>query len=176
MEIINNTKEKISEMFNLESSTLNIGISNTLTQKYLLPYIKSFHEKYPNIIINIYTDTTKYLIKELKNGTIDLIISKFPQNNDLDLEYITLGKTKYIFTCNKDYIDLTNYSFETYEEFKLYSLSPKIGTEKFDSNISISEWEERWEFFYLLQEWTDFAYYLQIFQGSSIHIPFSSSC
>ena len=38
--IIDNAEEKIDEMINLESGTLNIGINNTLTQKYLLPYIK----------------------------------------------------------------------------------------------------------------------------------------
>ena len=108
LNLLNESEKEISEYKKIDKGTIKIGISTTLTRRYLLKYIKDFHEKYPNVVINIYTDPTKDLIKELKNGTIDLIISKFPQNKDLDLEYITLGKTKYIFTCNKDYIELTN--------------------------------------------------------------------
>lgn len=74
----------------------------------MLKYIKKFHETYPNIVIDIYTDATKDLIKQLKNGVIDIIISKFPQNRDNDLEYIYLDKTKYIFVANEEYSFLSN--------------------------------------------------------------------
>ena len=77
--------------------------------------------KYPNIIVDIHTDPTKELINKLKNGQIDLIISKFPQNIDYDLEYIKLGKTKYIFVANKKYYDLTNKKINV-EELKNYPI------------------------------------------------------
>lgn len=108
LNLITESEKEISEYKSLDKGTIKIGISTTLTRRYLLKYIKEFHEKYPNIVIDIYTDPTKDLIKQLKSGVIDIIISKFPQNNDLDLEYISLGKTKYIFTCNKDYPELLN--------------------------------------------------------------------
>lgn len=108
LNLLNESEKEISKYKSIDKGTIKIGISTTLTRRYLLKYIKEFHEKYPNVVINIYTDPTKDLIKQLKNGTIDLIISKFPQNKDLDLEYITLGKTKYIFTGNKDYKHLAN--------------------------------------------------------------------
>ena len=53
IEIIDNAEQKLLEMLNLDYGFLNIGISNTLTQKYLLPYIEKFYEKYPNINIKI---------------------------------------------------------------------------------------------------------------------------
>lgn len=108
LNLLNEAEKEISRYKSLDKGTIKIGISTTLTRKYLLSYIKKFHETYPNIVIDIYTDATKDLIKELKNGIIDIIISKFPQNKDYDLEYICLGKTKYIFVSNEKYSYLAN--------------------------------------------------------------------
>lgn len=70
---------------------------------YIFKYIEKFHQKYPNIIIDIYTDPTKTLIQKLKTGEIDIIINKFPFNIDKDLAYISLGQSNYIFVANKNY-------------------------------------------------------------------------
>lgn len=104
--LLNNVEEKINELNN--SGTITIGISTSLTRKFLLKYIKEFHEIYPNIVLNINTDATKDLIKQLKNGMIDLIISKFPKNTDLELNYSKLGTTKYIFACSDRYKKIIN--------------------------------------------------------------------
>lgn len=108
LNLLNESEKEISKYKSINKGTIKIGISTTLARKYLLNYIKKFHETYPNIVIDIYTDATKDLIKQLKNGVIDIIISKFPQNKDNDLDYIYLGKTKYIFVTNKDYLHLTH--------------------------------------------------------------------
>lgn len=139
---INNT---IEEFTSLNAGTIKIGISTTLMRKYLLKYIELFHSKYPNIIVDIYTDPTKELITKLKNGSIDLIIGKFPHNLDKDLNYDQLGKTKYIFIANKKYFNLENstiYSKEL-ENYPIllqeYPSNSRISAEKYfeDNNISI---------------------------------------
>lgn len=103
LNLLSESEKEISKYKSLNKGTIKIGISTTLARKYLLKYIKKFHETYPNIVIDIYTDATKDLIKQLKNGVIDIIISKFPQNRDNDLDYIYLDKTKYIFVANEEY-------------------------------------------------------------------------
>ena len=108
LNLLSESEKEISKYKSLNKGTIKIGISTTLARKYLLKYIKKFHETYPNIVIDIYTDATKDLIKQLKNGVIDIIISKFPQNRDNDLNYIYLGKTKYIFVANEEYSFLSN--------------------------------------------------------------------
>lgn len=90
------------------NGTIKIGVSTTLTRKYLLKYIDSFHALYPNVIINITNAPTKELIKQLKNGVIDILVCKHPRNLDLDLNYIKLGETKYIFVTNNKYSELLN--------------------------------------------------------------------
>lgn len=106
--LLDETNQMIKDFTQFNTGTIKIGISTTLMKKYLLKYIEVFHNNYPNIIIDIYTDPTKELIKKLKNGTIDLIIGKFPDSFDNDLNYYELGKSKYIFIANKKYFDLEN--------------------------------------------------------------------
>ena len=106
--LLDESEKEISEYKNMDKGTIRIGISTSLTRKYLLKYIKEFHKLYPNIVINIATDPTKDLITQLKNGIIDIIISKFPDNEDKDLSYMKLGETKYIFVTNEKYEELIN--------------------------------------------------------------------
>ena len=67
LNLLSESEKEISKYKSLNKGTIKIGISTTLARKYLLKYIKKFHETYPNIVIYIYTDSKKYLIKQLKN-------------------------------------------------------------------------------------------------------------
>ena len=78
---------KINDYTKLNIGTIKIGISTSLMKKYLLKYIELFHNKYPDIVVDIYTDPTKDLITKLKNGMIDFIIGKFPITFDKELNY-----------------------------------------------------------------------------------------
>ena len=53
MEYIQNAESKFTDLINLETGTIKIGISTTLTKEFLLPFIEIFHSKYPNINIEI---------------------------------------------------------------------------------------------------------------------------
>lgn len=106
--LLDEAQKEISEHKTMNKGTIRIGISTSLTRKFLLNHIEKFHELYPNIVIDIITDPTKNLITQLKNGVIDIIISKFPDDRDMDLEYIKLGETKYIFAANEKYKYLLN--------------------------------------------------------------------
>lgn len=106
--LLDESEKQISEYKSMNKGTIKIGISTSLTRKYLIKHIEKFHKIYPNIIINISTDPTKDLIKQLKNGIIDLIICKFPNFDDLELNYTKLGETKYIFIADENYKELSN--------------------------------------------------------------------
>lgn len=106
IEIIENAEEKINEMLNLESGILNIGISNTLTQQYLLPYIKDFNQKYPKVKIKIHTNPTFELITKARNGLVDFIILNLPFNIPKDFEKQDLKEIHDCFVANKNYSEL----------------------------------------------------------------------
>ncbi len=142
--LLDETNSMIKEFTNLNTGTIKIGISTTLMRKYLLKYVEAFHNNYPNIVVDIYTDPTKELITKLKNGMIDLVIGKFPDNFDKDLNYYELDKTKYIFIANKNYFDLKNSTLNPrdLEKYPIllqeYPSNSRISAEKYFKNNNIS--------------------------------------
>lgn len=94
---ITNAENEFSNLINLNTGSIRIGVSTTITEKYLLPFLKKFHELYPNIIIHMYTDISNELLDKLKNGSIDLAIVHVI-NKDYGYD-IALNKIKKIHNC-----------------------------------------------------------------------------
>ncbi len=108
IESFNNAESKFTDLINLESGSIKIGISATLTKEFLLPYLKEFHILYPKIDIQIITDLTSDMIPKLKNGLIDIIIfNNGGTNFGEDIKVINCKKIQDTFVVNEDYIDLT---------------------------------------------------------------------
>ena len=121
MNYINNAENKFKEMINLETGTIRIGISLTLTKEVLLPYLEIFHKKYPKIQVQINTSVAKNLIEDLRKGNIDIIIANLPPKIDNDLEVIKLKEVHDCFIVNKEYKELINKKINL-EELNNYPL------------------------------------------------------
>jgi DNA-binding transcriptional LysR family regulator len=121
MNFINNAENKFKDLINLETGTIRIGISQTLTKQFLLPYLEIFHKTYPKIQVQINTSISKNSIEDLRKGDIDLIISNLPLKIDADLEVIKVKEIQDCFIVNKDYLDLTKRKI-TLEELNNYPL------------------------------------------------------
>lgn len=143
--LLDEANSKIKEFTELHTGKLKIGISTTLMRKYLLKYVEIFHNNYPNIVVDIYTDPTKELIEKLKSGRVDLVIGKFPEKKDKDLNYYELDKTRYIFVANKHYFNLKNTKLNSkdLEKYPIllqeYPANSRISVEKYfeTNNVSI---------------------------------------
>lgn len=103
--IFDNVENEIKNYKDNNCGNIRIGISTTLVRLYLIDYINVFHKKYPNVKIEINTDTTKENIKLLENGLLDLIICKLPDSLDKDLNFMKIGETSYEFISNKELYD-----------------------------------------------------------------------
>ena len=138
MTIINNAENKFKDLINLETGTIRIGISQTLTKQFLLPYLKIFHETYPKIQVQINTSTTNNAILDLRKGDIDLIISNLPPKIDSDLEVIKVKEIQDCFIVNKDYINLTQrkISLEELNNYPLILQPQNNNTRKFLDNYT----------------------------------------
>lgn len=99
--ILNNVENEIRNYKDNNCGTIRIGISTSLV-RLIMEYINSFYKKYPNVKIEINTNTTKDNIKLLQNGLLDLIICKLPDNIDNDLNFTKIGDTSYEFVANKE--------------------------------------------------------------------------
>lgn len=109
VDTINNGQNAISNLKNLESGTIRIGVSTTICRYILMPYLEKFHEIYPNIDIYINNNISDNLIKELRKGNLDILIIFSPLSENKDLKIIPFTQVQDIFICNKKYYDLVNY-------------------------------------------------------------------
>jgi len=109
IEYISNAENKFTELINLETGCIKIGISSTLTKEFLLPYLKEFHRLYPKIDIQIMTNISSELFPKLRNGLIDIIILNLNDKNyGQDINIIKCKKITDCFVANKTYNDLIN--------------------------------------------------------------------
>ena len=58
LNLILDAESDLEDAKNSHSATIKIGISTTLVKEYLIDYIEKYHDKYPNIIFDIHTDST----------------------------------------------------------------------------------------------------------------------
>lgn len=138
IEYINNAENKFNDLINLEVGTIKIGVSQTLTKYFLMPYLEKFNTLHPKIDIQIYTDLTKDLIKKLKDGLIDLIILNLPYPKE---EEITIKKCKSItdsFVANKNFKDLIDkeISIKDLNNYPLILQLKKATTRTFIDNFA----------------------------------------
>ena len=122
MEYINSAENKFSDLINLETGVIKIGVNSTLTKEFLLPYLEIFNKSYPKIDIQITNGITSHLINELKNGLIDIVflnLNNKDYGNDIDI--IKCKKIHDIFIASKKYSKL-NDKVISLNELKNYPL------------------------------------------------------
>lgn len=131
-----NGTNKFMSLKTLDYGFLNIGATTTISENYLMPYLKKFHDLYPNITINITNDLTDNLIKNLRNGNLDIVIMAIPKYSikDLKISYLTdlndvfVGGVKY---KNKKYNNLES----ILKEEILLQKKPSVTRNNFDDYI-----------------------------------------
>ncbi|MDV6377268.1 LysR family transcriptional regulator [Sporosarcina sp. GW1-11] len=82
LNLIDAGNEKLRELKNLSAGELKIGVGDTISRYYLLPYLEAFHTNYPSIRFKIINGTTMELIASLKSGEVDIAVCNFPVEDD----------------------------------------------------------------------------------------------
>ncbi len=139
MEYIYNAENKFKDLINLNTGTIKIGISSTLTKEFLTPYLEIFHSKYPKIDIQIVTNLSSELVPKLKNGLIDIIILNIVDEViDKDINIMECRKIQDCFVVNNTYKDLINkeLSLKDLNNYPLILQSKGSNTRKFLDNLA----------------------------------------
>ena len=139
IEYINNAESKFTDLINLETGCIKIGISTTLTKEFLLPYLEEFHSLYPKINIQIDTNLTSNLIPKLRNGLVDIVILNITDNDyDKDIEIVKCKKVTDCFVVNDKYKDLLNkeISIKDLNKYPLILQSKKSNTRIFLDDLA----------------------------------------
>ncbi len=146
----NNGINKFISLKKLEYGSIKIGASAVISEYILMDYIKEFSNMYPNIKISITNGLTEDLSKQLRDGTLDIIISSEIDDKDLlfnpllTLEDIFVGNETYKdreLDINKDKILIQKLPSETRKNFDKYikdnNIEPNIYMEIVSHNLLV---------------------------------------
>lgn len=129
LEEAKNAQNKFNSLIKLEEGKIHIGASATVTKHFLMPYIEKFHQLYPKISIEITNELTTNLVKELRNGYVDFLVTNLPMKEYQDLDIKVCAKLNDSFACSEKYLKNQNRIYELEDLIKY-----KIVTQKEPSN------------------------------------------
>lgn len=133
-------EEKIIEFNNLSAGELKIGVGDTIAKYFLLPYLETFHNSYPNIRLKIVNGTTLETIDLLKSGKVDLAICNLPID-DLTLKQELIIDIHDIFVCGEKFKRLISnpLTFEELTKLPLILLEPKSNSRKYIESFLLDQ-------------------------------------
>lgn len=140
MNLIKLGEEKILEFQNLAIGELKIGVGDTISKYFLVPFLEKFHNKYPNIKFKINNATTLELCELLKSGDIDIAICNLPIE-DPSIESKSCFEVGDIFICGEKFKHLSKESIEFNEicKYPLIFLEPNSNSRKYVEKFLLSK-------------------------------------
>lgn len=82
LSIITGVENQIVNQHELTEGELAIGAGDTLSQKYIMPYLVEFNKKYPHVTIKMVNRTSLEIIHLLKTGQIEIGFVNMPLADD----------------------------------------------------------------------------------------------
>lgn len=76
--LINRGEVQLLEAHSLKGGQLRIGSTDTICRYFLVPYLREFHRKYPQVYIKVTNGTSMKCVDLLENNQVDLIITNSP--------------------------------------------------------------------------------------------------
>ena len=140
MNLISRGESQLLDSGTLGLGQLHIGASDTICRYFLVPYLKEFHKKFPNVPIKVTNATSIQCVELLDQRKVDLIVTNFP-NTHLNHEHIqkTIANFHDVFVANPAYFHLTQkqITFEELKQLPIMMLSRQSTTSEFLHNLFI---------------------------------------
>ena len=100
----------------LNGGQLRIGASDTICRYYLVPYLKEFHEHFPNVHIKVTNATSARCVDLLENELVDIIVTNSPNPRMNAIRNVRKVKEFHdVFIANRNFNHLKNKRLEPEE-------------------------------------------------------------
>lgn len=107
MNLIKQGENQLLEANTLNGGQLRIGASDTICRYYLIPFLKQFHQKYPNVHIKVTNQTSIACAKLLDSGQVDFSITNYPNSGLSNTQNVRIIHEFYdVFVANEEYAAL----------------------------------------------------------------------
>lgn len=130
--ILDDIEASYFDLKNSSIGTVKICASTTVTTQCLIPIIKEYHEKYPDINISISNGTSAETIQTIKDGNGDIGLVSLP-TDDTDINLTaTVMHLHDIFVASNDFIELTKgvVDLGSLEDYPMVMLEANTSTRK----------------------------------------------
>lgn len=138
MNLIQRGENQLLDANTLGLGQLHIGASDTICRYFLVPYIKQFHKKFPNVPIKVTNATSLNCVDLLEQGKVDLIVTNYP-NSHMNNTYVqkTVASFTDVFIANPAYFNLKQQEipFSELKQYPILMLDRKSTTSEFLHNI-----------------------------------------
>ena len=138
MNLIARGESQLLDYGTLGLGQLHIGASDTICRYLLVPYLKKFHELFPNVPIKVTNATSIKCVELLDQRKVDLIVTNFP-NSHLNHTYVqkTICNFSDVFIANPKYFNLVDkvISFEELKQNPILMLDKNCTTSEFLHNL-----------------------------------------
>lgn len=140
MNLIGSGEKKLAEIKNLMTGELRIGVGDTISRHYLLPYLEKFHKLYSDIRLKIFNGTTIELCAMLKAGEIDLAVCNLPIE-DAAFEIKKCMDIHDIFVCGDMYRERLSkpVSLQEISQLQLILLESKSNSRQYVERYLLSK-------------------------------------
>lgn len=138
--LINTGEKKLVEVKNLMAGELRLGVGDTISRYYLLPYLERFHNLYRGIKLKVFNGTTLELCAMIKSGEIDIAVCNLPIEDEA-FEIIKCMDIHDIFVCGETYKDRLSkpLSLEEMSELPLILLETKSNSRQYVEKYLLSK-------------------------------------
>lgn len=138
MNLIQRGETQLLDSSLLGLGQLHIGASDTICRYFLVPYLKQFHKKFPNVPIKVTNATSLSCVDLLEKGKVDLIVTNYP-NSNLNHTYIqkTVCNFTDVFIANPAYFNLKQQelTLQDLQQYPILMLDRKSTTSEFLHNL-----------------------------------------
>lgn len=138
MSMIDLAENHFAEMKRLMSGSIRIGASDTLCRHFLLKHIKLFHQKYPEVNIQVTNRTSHETAALLRAGKVDIGFVNMPINeNDFDVSECMILQD--CFVAAPQYDDPCKLSIHDIIEHPLIMIESASNTRQFLDRFMLSQ-------------------------------------
>ncbi|WMC93529.1 LysR family transcriptional regulator [Kineothrix sp. MB12-C1] len=126
-------EKKVAQMLNLELGEVRIGASDMTLRFFLLPYLETFHERYPGIKVTVTNAPTPETLSYLQEGKIDFGVVSSPFDDQPGIRSVKAKEIEDIFVAGCKFIQYKNKMLDLKElEFlPIISLEKRTSTRSY---------------------------------------------
>ncbi|TCO75234.1 LysR family transcriptional regulator [Marinisporobacter balticus] len=131
---IKSGERSVGEIHSLKKGEVRIGASDTICKYYLLPFLKKFHEIYPDIKIHIINRPSPVCAELLKKGSVDMSVINLPHKIVYkNMHFKEIKKIQDVFIAGSSFKNLKGkvLSLKELENYPLLLLEKNSTTRNF---------------------------------------------